>query len=808
MRKWLAVVLSVCLTAVLSGAEIPSIETKTEGMEKTPGFFTYYWDGRSGQVWLEIDKLDFEFLYVNSLPAGLGSNDIGLDRNQLGGTRVVRFTRIGPKVFMLQPNYSFRAVSDDPDERKAVEDAFAKSIIWGFQVEAENPGRILVDATPFLLRDAHDVIGRIRRARQGDFRLDASRSAVFRDNMKNFPKNTELEALLTFTAENPGDFVREVAPDPTCVTVRQRHSFIELPDGNYRPRVFDPRSMYGGRSGYMDFAAPIDRPLRRRFINRHRLLKKDPTAEMSDPVTPIIYYVDRSAPEPIRSALVEGARWWNQAFEAIGYRNAFQVKVLPPGADPMDIRYNMINWVHRSQRGWSYGASVTDPRTGEIIKGHVALGSQRVRQDYLIALGLLGEYTGDPGDSTIMTEMALSRIRQLSCHEVGHTLGVGHNYASSVNDRASVMDYPHPRVAISDDGGLDLSDAYAVGIGDWDKVCIAYGYQHFPEDVNEEKELKTILDRAFESGLLYLTNQDAAPAGGAHPLSNDWDNGTNPIDELEHKMKIRQIALSRFSESKVRTGESLSTLEEVLVPVYLFHRYQIEAAASVLGGLMYNHTVRGGAQKAPEMVPAAEQRRALRVLLGTITAENLEIPERILDLMPPRAPGLGRTRELFPGHAGIVFDPLAAAETLAGITVGSLLHPERAARLIQHHARFAELPGLGEVIDEILKATWKANPGSGYRAELHRAADCVVLFKLMELAAAEVAAPQVKAVARLKLMQLRDWLERGFSAAADEAQKAHFLFGRMEIDLFQKDPARIRIGAPLQPPPGAPIGMP
>jgi len=808
MRKWFAVFLSVCLMGVFLGADVPSIEQKTAGMEKNSGFFSYYWDGRTGKIWLEIDKLDVEFLYVNSLPAGLGSNDIGLDRNQLGGTHIIRFTRIGPKVLMLQPNYSFRALSDNPDERKAVEDAFAKSIIWGFTVEAESSGRILVDATPFLLRDAHGVIGRIKRSRQGDFRLDASRSAVYRDNTKNFPQNTEFEALLTFTADNPGNFVREVAPDPTCVTVRQHHSFIELPDEDYCPRVFDPRSMYGGRSGYLDFAAPIDQPLRKRFISRHRLHKKDPSAKVSDPVEPIIYYVDRSAPEPIRSALVKGAQWWNQAFEAIGYRNAFQVKVLPPGADPMDIRYNMINWVHRSQRGWSYGASVTDPRTGEIIKGHVALGSQRIRQDYLIALGLVGDYTGDPDDSAIMTEMALARIRQLSCHEVGHTLGVGHNYASSVNERASVMDYPHPRIKIRGDGSLDLSDAYATGVGEWDKVCIAYGYQHFPDEMDEKKELNSILDRAFSGGLLYLTNQDAAPAGGAHPLSNDWDNGKNPVDELELKMKIRRIALDRFSESKVRMGESLATLEEVLVPVYLFHRYQIEAAASVLGGLMYNHTVRGGVQKAPEMVPAAEQRRALRTLLGTIAAKNLEIPERILDLIPPRAPGIGQTRELFPGYTGIVFDPLAAAESLAGITVGCLLHPERAARLIQHHARFAELPGLGEVIDEMLKATWKSDPDSGYRAELHRVADCVVLFKLMELAASEAAAPQVRAIAWLKLRQLHDWLERGFAATGDEDQKAHFLFGRTEIDLFQRDPNRIRFDVPIPPPPGAPIGMP
>ena len=807
MRRLIAALFIIAVFCSFASAQMPTIQEKTTGMKKYSGYFDFYWEEKTGQIWLEIDKTDHEFLYVNSLAAGLGSNDVGLDRNQLGDTRLVKFHRVGPKVLMIQPNYSFRAISDNPDERKAVEDAFATSVVWGFTVGAEEEGRILIDLTQFFLRDAHNASGRLKRSNQGNFALDKSRSAIYLPNTKNFPKNTEFEALLTFTAENPGEYVREVAPDPTSITIRNHHSFIELPDDGYEPRVFDHRSMYGGRAGYMDFATPIDQPLRKRFISRHRLAKKDPNAEVSDPVEPIVYYVDRAAPEPIRSALIEGASWWNEAFEAAGYRNAFQVKLLPEGADPLDVRYNMINWVHRSKRGWSYGGGVNDPRTGEIIKGHVVLGSQRIRQDYMIATGLVGDYRGNRSDSSVMTEMALARIRQLSCHEVGHTLGVGHNFASSVNDRASVMDYPHPRIKIAEDGSLDLSEAYDAGIGAWDKVSVEFGYQDFPDGMDEEEALADILNKAFSSGLFYLTNQDAAPAGGAHPLSNDWDNGVYPLDELEHKMKVRQIALDNFTENKVRFGDSLATLEEVLVPIYLFHRYQIEAAASVLGGLYYNHTVRGGAQEGPRLVPGVEQRRALSALLETIEPQNLAIPEKLLEIMPPRAPGYAQHRELFPGNTGIVFDPLGAAETLAGVTVGNLLHPERAARLIEFHSRDEDLPGLSEVLDELISHTWKSPPSSGRHAAIERVVDNVVLYRLMGLAAFERTSPQVRAFSALKLDELKSWLESQLESTTDESRKAHFFFAVSEIEAFQQDPTRVKLTVPLSPPPGAPIGM-
>jgi len=350
----------------------PTIAEKVGGMEKFPGYFPFYWDAKAGKMWLEIDKWNTEFLYVESLPAGIGSNDIGLDRGQLGTSSIVRFDRSGPRVLLVASNYGFRASSNNPDERQSVKDAFAESTLWGFDVVAEESGRALVDATNFYLRDVHQVTGTLQRGQQGTFRLDPTRCAFYLANTKNFPQNTEVETTLTFTGEEPGQYVRQVAPVPQAITVREHHSFVALPPAGFKPRVFDPRASYFGIN-YMDFAVPIEEPITKRFIARHRLQKKDPRARMSEAVTPLVYYVDRGAPEPVRSALLEGAGWWKQAFEAIGYKDAFRVEVMPEGVDPMDVRYNVIQWVHRSTRSWSYGSSLVDPRTGEIIQGRVSL---------------------------------------------------------------------------------------------------------------------------------------------------------------------------------------------------------------------------------------------------------------------------------------------------------------------------------------------------------------------------------------------------------------------------------------------------
>ncbi len=785
---------------------LPTIAEKTAGMEKLPGFLTLYWDDRNGRIWLEIGQWETELLYVSSLPAGVGSNDIGLDRGELGKRCIVKFQRSGPKALMVQPSYSFRAISDNPDEQRTVQEAFAQSIIWGFQVAAEEGERVLVDASEFYLRDAKNVVGTLKRKKQGEYKLDTSRCAFYRPRTKNFPQNTEVEVTLTYTGDSPGSFVRQVVPTPEAITVRQHHSFVQLPDDDYEPRAFDPRAGFGFIS-YMDFAAPIDEPIVNRFIRRHRLRKKTPGAPLSEPVKPIIYYVDRGAPEPIRSALVEGAQWWNQAFEAIGYKNAFQVELLPEGADPMDLRYNMIQWVHRSTRGWSYGDGVTDPRTGEIIKGHVTIGSLRVRQDYLIAQGLLAPYEEGKPVSDEMQKMALARIRQLSVHEVGHAIGLTHSFASSAADRASVMDYPHPLVKLNDDGTLDLSEAYSTGVGEWDKFAIEYGYQDFPDGVNEAQNLSEILKRAIAHGFVLISDRDARPAGGAHPQAHLWDNGLDPVEELKRVMEVRAHALNRFSENNIRMGAPMGTLEEVLVPVYMFHRYQVEAASKVLGGAYYTQAIRGDGQRIIEIVPPRDQLEALNTLLRAIRPEELAIPERILQLIPPRPDGYQRGRETFKVRTGVTFDPLAAAEALANLTIRLILHAERAARLVEYHARKESFPSLGEVMNTLIESTWKSSHDSGYHAEVQRVVNNVVLYNLMSLAVNENAAGQVRAITSMKIHELKDWLTEQVEQATDEDQQAHHFFAISQIKRFEENPKEMNLTKPVPEPPGAPIGF-
>ena len=777
-----------------------SITEKTSGMKKYDGYFNFYYDQGEEKIWLEIDKLDTEFLYLNSMPTGLGTG--GMSRNSSGGSKVVKFIRMGKKVMLLQPNYSYRALSDDPAERLAVEDAFGRSIIWGFKIEIEEMGKLLVDATAFLMRDAQNTAASLQRSAGSDYKLDLTRSALYLSNTKNFPDNSEFETLLTFTSTGSGGNLRAVTPDPRAISLRQHHSFIKLPDGNYKPRKYDPRAAVGSIS-YLDFATPIDQSIIKRFSRRFRLEKKDPNAKISEPVKPIIYYIDRGTPEPIRSALIEGANWWNEAFEAIGYKNAFQAKLMPEGADPLDIRYNMVNWIHRQERGWSSGGGVTDPRTGEIIKGAVTLGSQRVRQDFLIAQALIGEYEKNKNNSSEFLKMALQRIKQLSCHEVGHTLGYGHNYAASVNDRASVMDYPHPLIKINKNGSLDLSDAYDVGVGEWDKVTVAYSYSDFSDGVDEDKALDKILNDAFSRGLLFLSGQDSR---GTHPLTHTWDSGKNPVDELERVMKIRAIGLKTFSEKRIPFGAPMATLEEVLVPLYLFHRYQIEAASKMIGGVYYNHNLRGGVQKLPEIVKPKEQWRALDVLLTTIKPENLIIDKKILKLIPPRPPGYRQTRELFPGYTGAPFDPLAAAENIANMTLSFICNAERAARLIDFRSRDDKYPGLGDVLDKVISSTWKTTRNPGSYAEIQRTVDYVALNNLMRLAVNKSASPQVRAIAAFKLDELKNWLSEQKNLIEDQDQKAHYFSGSITIERFQTDPESFVVPPPISAPPGAPIG--
>jgi len=810
MPRRLPLRLFVLLTVIGSPATgaaqagVPAIAEKVRGMRVIDGFLPTYWDAGTGRLWLEIPRLDEELIHVVSLPAGLGSNDIGLDRGQLGGTRIVKFQRVGPRVLMVQPNYRYRAERGDAAERMAVEESFAQSVLWGFTVAAETDGRVLVDATDFVLRDAHGVIGTLAGSRQGAYRLDPSRSAVYLERTRGFPRNSEIEVTLTFTADQPGGLVRSVTPSAEAVTVRQHHSFVALPEPGYVPRVADPRSGFGGPT-FMDYSVPIAEPVTQRYISRHRLQKRDPSAALSDPVEPIVYYLDRGTPEPIRTALLTGARWWNDAFTAAGYRNAFRVELMPEGADPMDVRYNVIQWVHRSTRGWSYGSSVTDPRTGEIIKGHVTLGSLRVRQDFLIAEGLLAPYTTGTERPPELEAMALARLRQLSAHEVGHTLGISHNYISSGAQRASVMDYPHPFVQLRGDGSVDLSQAYVDGIGAWDREAIRFGYAQFDSPEAERAGLERILGEARGRGLHFLTDQDSRPTGSSHPESHLWDNGTDPAAELDRMMRVRRAALDRFGANAIPAGRPMATLEEALVPLYLHHRYQVEAASKVVAGQVYTYAMRGDGQVPVSTVPAADQRRAIESLLGTLRPAELALPRKVLDLIPPRPSGYPSHRELFARRTW-TFDAIAPAAGAADLTVSLLLQPERAARLVQQQALQPGLPGLDGLIDQLVRATFGPLASDGYHAEIQRAVQRVVADRLM-LLVRDAGTAQVRAIATLKLEELRRRMGAP-AGGAPFAERAHRALLARDIARFFEggyDPARL-VTESRDLPPGAPIG--
>ncbi len=807
---------------------VQSIDERTSGWQKLDGYVPLYWDEKAGALWMEINKFDTELLYATGLTAGLGSNDIGLDRGQSGTGRVVKFQRIGPRVLMVQPNYTFRANSTNADERRAVEDAFAKSVLWGFTVGAETDGRVLVDATDFFLRDAHNVIPRLR---PGTFRIDRSRSAVNMPATKAFVKNTEVDVVLTFVneqaaggrgfgagpaqgppsvsspipaGEGGGGFgmfsgsVASVTPSADAVTLREHHTFAELPDANYTPRYDDPRAGYGGLQ-YVDYAAPLGTPNVQRYIRRHRLQKVDPSARVSDPVKPIVYYVDRGTPEPIRTALLEGARWWNQAFEAAGYRNAFRVELLPEGADPMDIRYNMINWVHRSTRGWRTGASIADPRTGEIIKATVTLGSLRDRQDYLIFESLLAPYKTGTETPAVLAQTAIARIRQLAAHEVGHTLGLGHEYYDSAKGRISVMDYPHPLEKLREDGTIDLSDAYAVGIGEWDKVAIAYGYQDFPKGMDEAAALRKILDDAWAQDLRYMTNQDT----DSNPRVDQWANGTDAAAELNRLMKIRRAALDRFDETVIKRDQPMATIEEALVPLYMYHRYLVEAAASAVGGLDYIYAMRGDGRTPVKPVAAAAQRAALDALVATLKPSALAVPKAALEKIPPRPSGWAPHRELFARYTGDAFDPVSPASIAADVTIGFTLQPDRAARMIAQHAMDASLPGLDEVIGRLVKATFKADASTPYEQEIRRATSRALVERLIWLAGG-APMPQVRAIATRQLSGIQNSAPLGTATESDAAATALMA---ADIKRFLDRPSEpIKSPVTYDAPPGAPIG--
>ncbi len=773
-----------------------------KNFQKFNGYFDFYYDDEADKIYLQVDELEKEFLYVYALSSGVGSNDIGLDRGQLGNEQLVYFKKAGKKLLLIQPNLKYRALTDNVLERKSVEQAFAKSILFGFQIADESRGSYLIDISNFLMRDAHGVATRLKNTKQGSYSLDTSKSAFAFERTRAFPKNVEFDVTLTFKGNPEGAYIRSVTPNAHLVTVAQHHSLIALPDDGFEKRAFDPRCGSYPFT-YHDYATPVQEPILKRYIPRHRLKKKDPNARVSEAVAPIIYYLDNGTPEPIRSALLEGGRWWNQAFEAIGYKDAFQLKILPDDADPLDVRYNVIQWVHRSTRGWSYGNSVQDPRTGEIIKGHVSLGSLRIRQDFMIAQALMNKPFAESDDNyEPMLRLALARIRQLSAHEIGHTLGFAHNFAASTNNHASVMDYPHPYFGIAGNQ-MDFSKPYDTGIGEWDKVTIAYAYSDFPAGVDEQKALNAILEKAQSEGLRYISDRDARPAGGAHALAHLWDNGKSATQELERVLKIREKAIENFSIDNIRSGEPYSVLEDVFVPLYFFHRYQTEAVVKLVGGLDYNYKIKGDGQFSVKTLNRATQESALKALLQTLEAEVLAIPSEIIALFPPRSMGYPRTRESFKGKMGVAFDPLGAAETAAATTLGLLLRPERANRLVLQKSFDKDQLGFDELVTLLLEQTVKAKKQKGYLGEIQKLVIWQVLQKLMQLASDTHSYPQVTETVLFEMMRLKTYLGEGSKATDPSA-----ILMRKEIEGFVSKPSsyKSKTAAPKIPD-GSPIGM-
>ncbi|HXY96810.1 MAG TPA: zinc-dependent metalloprotease [Steroidobacteraceae bacterium] len=792
---------------------LPSIAAKTQAMRHMPGLLGLHWDESSGKLYLEIPRLDVDLLYMESLPYGVGSNDLGLDRGQRSRPRIVRFERIGPKVLLVEPNQEFRSSSDSAAEQLAVTQSFPESVVAGFKVEAEDAAAagkqaaVLVDATDFFVRDAHNVAETLARAGQDTYKLDQARSGVALDGTAAFPRNIEVEAILTFAADAIGKskLVEEVTPDPHAMTVREHQAFIELPGPGFVPRRFDPRAGYFDLT-YRDYTAPLGSPIDQRLIVRHRLVKADPACtERCQPLAPIRYYVDRGAPEPIRSALLEGARWWDQAFQAAGWApGTFQVELLPAGADPMDDRYNIVQWVHRYTRGWSYGFPLADPRTGEIIKGNVTLGSLRGRQDYLIAEAVLSPYGKGNLDAAHdpMSEMVLARLRLLAAHEVGHTLGLAHNFAASAYPHTpaqsvSVMDYPHPWITLDRDGAPDLSQAYAANIGDWDRVAINYGYRQFGSQAEQTAGLERILGDSASSGLVFISDADARALSSAHPYAHMWDNGPDPAAELERILTVRAAALARFGENAIRRGTPMAQLEDTLVPLYLLHRYQVDAAVTEIGGLDYRYQLRGDGAPGPAIVSAGAQQRALAAVLKTLSPEFLTLPEPLLRLLPPRPPGLPATREAFPSRTAPAFDPIAAAECAADLTLAGLFNPQRAARLVEYGARDPGNLTLEAVIDGALAASDQAPHGGGLIQAVQRAVHVRTVEALLTLAANSSAPAEVRAVTQARLTQIR---RQADTRSPTGAYLAH------RIDLYFTGPEKFAPAEPVEAPPGMPIG--
>ncbi|MFC2953165.1 zinc-dependent metalloprotease [Marinicaulis aureus] len=788
------------------------VDDSVKDFTRKDGFLTLFADEKGGKVFAvfppaDADGVSLRAIHAAGLTSGLGSNPVGLDRGLFDGGSLIAFRRIGDKLIAEQENWTYRATTDNPLEQKAVRESFARSFLWSGEVSATGPnGESLVDISSFLTQDSLGVVAALKdHPKGGSFSVAADRTFPDAANAMAFPDNVEFDAYVTLVSDKPGEEVRATAADGRAITMVQHHSLVRLPDDGYAPRAFDVRSGAIDVPFY-DFSAPLEAQIQQSVARRFRLEKQDPNAASSPAKEPIVFYVDAGAPPQIRDALIEGASWWAQAFEAAGFEDAYRVEPLPEGAHPRDIRYNIISWTHRQTRGWSYGGGVSDPRTGEMIKGSVILGSQRVRQDRMIFEGLAGAQNSGKGGADDPVEIALSRIRQLAAHEVGHALGFAHNFAASTNDRGSVMDYPAPLVTVGADGALDFSEAYDTDIGEWDKVAATWLYAEFAPGADEAAALNKILADGYASGLRFVADSEGRSVGTGNPYGSVWDNGGDPVQSLRHVMAVRAVALSNFGEQAIAQGAPMAKLREVIVPIYLYHRYQTAAAAKLVGGYNFTYKTKGDSLAKGSVVADDKQRDALSALMETLDPSALVLPDSILDQMTPPMGAFNGDNggEVFETDTHPMFDLMSAADAAASITLDALLHPARAARLEEQHRRNASALGFGDVLNAIDAQVFAATE-AGEQAIANVMQDRFV-STLIELSLDENAAASVRAQAEAKLRAIANRLGPSLFNSTNAREHNNWLRDRIETHLDRPATAVAASSPDAEIPPGSPIG--
>jgi hypothetical protein len=788
-------------SASASAPSATSIAGKTQGLEKKDGFIPVYLDNKQGKILLELPRDSMRVLMFFGLATGLGSNPIGLDRGANGDNYITRFEKNGERVLVVFENWNYRtSATGNAAHVRSIAESFPPSTSGSLPVIAQDGAKILVDATEFLMRDWNDVAGTLTQSNEGSYAVARDRSSVYRPYTRAFPDNTEIDIALTFATQGrAGQTVASIVPDGKSFTLRQHISFLKLPDDGYRPRVLDPRMGFFGIM-FKDYAQPIQNALDVRWIARHRLERVNPADPNSPIKHPLVYYIDRGIPEPVRSATREGAQWWVQAFDAAGLKGAFRVEDLPEGVDPLDARYNVVQWENRHERGWSIGGSLGDPRTGEILKAMARMDSHRARTDYNLYAGLMGADA-----AAADTAFVLARVRQVTAHEIGHTLGIAHNYIASTYERGSVMDYPPPRVRLNNAGGIDISAAYDVGPGEYDILALRWGYGIFPPGT-EDDSLRAIVNEGLRKGMLFLSDADARPDYASDPRTNLWDDAANPFEFLQHQMAVRRVAMSRFGLRNIRVGEPVALLQERFVPVYLMHRFALNSISKAIGGMEYHNAMRGDGQQATRPVPSAEQRRALRVLVDALKPSELAIPDTVMALLGPRPFSYGPYVELFSSRTRPLFDELGAARTLAQMIVDAVLQRERAARLVQFAARGENPLTLTETIDAVA-ASWTAPPSETKpNAALRRVAQRALADRLMLLAADKEASPEVRSIVELKMSMLRN-RARTLASSGTELDRAHWTSIAGDFTRWLERQELPTPTSAMRAPPGDPFGL-